>query len=96
MDPRFSRDNFDSNLAIVNAVEELAEAKGCSAAQIALAWVHRQGEDIVPIPGTTTRKHLESNAGALDVELSDDELNGLSAAGTATGDRYADMSTVNR
>jgi aryl-alcohol dehydrogenase-like predicted oxidoreductase len=95
-DPRFSRDNFDKNLAIVSAVEELAEAKGVSTAQIALAWVHRQGEDIVPIPGTTTRKHLESNVGALDVELTGEELERLSAVGTATGDRYADMSSVNR
>jgi aryl-alcohol dehydrogenase-like predicted oxidoreductase len=95
-DPRFSRDNFDSNLAIVGAVEELAEAKGVSAAQIALAWVHHQGEDIVPIPGTTTPKHLESNVAALDVELSEAELARLSAAGTATGDRYADMSPLNR
>jgi aryl-alcohol dehydrogenase-like predicted oxidoreductase len=95
-DPRFSRDNFDTNLAIVTAVEELAEAKGVSAAQIALAWVHRQGEDIVPIPGTTTRRHLESNVAALDVELTDDELAKLTAVGTATGDRYGDMSPVNR
>jgi aryl-alcohol dehydrogenase-like predicted oxidoreductase len=95
-DPRFSRDNFDKNLAIVEAVEALAQQKGVSAAQIALGWVHRQGEDIVPIPGTTTRKHVESNAAALDVELSGEELERLSAAGTATGDRYADMSSVNR
>ena len=82
-DPRFSRDNFDSNLQIVEAVEALAEAKGVSAAQVALAWVHHQGEDIVPIPGTTTRRHLESNVAALDVELSADELERLAAAGTA-------------
>jgi aryl-alcohol dehydrogenase-like predicted oxidoreductase len=96
IDPRFSRDNFDKNLAIVEAVEALAQQKGVSTAQVALAWVHLQGEDIVPIPGTTTRKHLESNAAALDVELSDEELTRLSEAGTATGDRYADMSSVNR
>jgi aryl-alcohol dehydrogenase-like predicted oxidoreductase len=95
-DPRFSRDNFDSNLAIVKAVEELAAAKDVSAAQIALAWVQHQGEDIVPIPGTTTRRHLESNVAAVSLELSDDELARLSNAGTATGDRYADMSSVNR
>jgi aryl-alcohol dehydrogenase-like predicted oxidoreductase len=95
-DPRFSGDNFDSNLQIVEAVEALAEAKGVSAAQIALAWVHQQGEDIVPIPGTTTRRHLESNVAALDVQLSGDELERLAAAGTATGDRYGDMTSVNR
>jgi aryl-alcohol dehydrogenase-like predicted oxidoreductase len=95
-DPRFSRDNFDSNLAIVEAVEALAAAKGVSAAQVALAWVHHQGRDIVPIPGTTTRRHLESNVAALDVALSDDELARLAAAGTATGDRYGDMTPLNR
>ncbi len=95
-DPRFSRDNFDTNLAIVEAVEALAEEKGVSAAQIALAWVHHQGEDIVPIPGTTTRRHLESNVAALAVELSGEEVERLSAVGTATGDRYGDMSPVNR
>jgi aryl-alcohol dehydrogenase-like predicted oxidoreductase len=95
-DPRFSRDNFDSNLAIVEAVEALAAEKGVSAAQIALAWVHQQGRDIVPIPGTTTRRHLESNVAALDVVLSDAELARLAAAGTATGDRYGDMTPLNR
>ena len=95
-DPRFSRDNFDSNLAIVEAVEALAADKGVSAAQIALAWVHHQGRDIVPIPGTTTRRHLESNVAALDVALSDAELARLTAAGTATGDRYGDMTPLNR
>jgi aryl-alcohol dehydrogenase-like predicted oxidoreductase len=94
-DPRFSRDNFDANLAIVEAVEALAEEKGVSTAQIALAWVHRQGEDLVPIPGTTTRRHLESNVAALDVELSAEELERLSSIGTASGERYGDMSTVN-
>src|SRR5919198_6045122 len=92
-DPRFSRDNFDSNLAIVQAVEALAAEKGISAAQVALAWVHHQGRDIVPIPGTTTRRHLESNVAALDVALSADELARLAAAGTATGDRYGDMTS---
>jgi aryl-alcohol dehydrogenase-like predicted oxidoreductase len=95
-DPRFSRDNFDSNLAIVEAVEALAADKAVSAAQVALAWVHHQGRDIVPIPGTTTRRHLESNVATLDVALSDDELARLAAAGTATGDRYGDMTPVNR
>jgi aryl-alcohol dehydrogenase-like predicted oxidoreductase len=93
-DPRFSRDNLDANLAIVEAVEALAAVKGVPAAQIALAWVQHQGEDIVPIPGTTTRRHLQSNVAALDVELSGDELARLSAVGTAAGDRYGDMSTV--
>jgi aryl-alcohol dehydrogenase-like predicted oxidoreductase len=95
-DPRFKRGNLDANLAIVEAVEELAAAKDVSAAQIALAWVHHQGEDLVPIPGTTTRRHLESNVAALDVELSADELERLSTVGAASGDRYGDMSTIDR
>jgi aryl-alcohol dehydrogenase-like predicted oxidoreductase len=94
--PRFDRDNLDANLATVQAVEALAEAKGVTAAQVALAWVHHQGQDVVPIPGTTTRRHLETNVAALDVELSRDELERLSALGTASGDRYGDMSPVNR
>jgi aryl-alcohol dehydrogenase-like predicted oxidoreductase len=95
-DPRFKRENFDENLAIVEAVEALAEEKGVSAAQIALAWVHHQGKDVVPIPGTTTRRHLESNVAALDVTFTDEELARLSSVGTATGDRYGDMSPINR
>jgi aryl-alcohol dehydrogenase-like predicted oxidoreductase len=94
--PRFSGANLDTNMATVEAVEDLAAAKGVTAAQIALAWVHHQGEDLVPIPGTTTRAHLESNVAALDVELSDEESERLAAIGTATGDRYGDMSGVNR
>jgi aryl-alcohol dehydrogenase-like predicted oxidoreductase len=94
--PRFSRDHLDANLATVEAVEALAADKGVTAAQIALAWVHHQGEDVVPIPGTTTRRHLETNVAALDVRLSAAELDRLSALGTASGDRYGDMSPVNR
>jgi aryl-alcohol dehydrogenase-like predicted oxidoreductase len=94
--PRFGDGHLDANLRIVQGVEAMAEEKGVSAAQIALAWVHGQGEDIVPIPGTTTRRHLESNVGALDVDLGPDDLARLSGLGTATGDRYADMDAVNR
>jgi aryl-alcohol dehydrogenase-like predicted oxidoreductase len=94
--PRFSRDHLDANLATVEVVESLAAEKGVTAAQIALAWVHHQGEDVVPIPGTTTRRHLETNVAALDVRLSADELARLRALGTASGDRYGDMSPVNR
>jgi aryl-alcohol dehydrogenase-like predicted oxidoreductase len=94
-DPRFGRDHLDRNLAIVEAVEALAEQKGVSAAQVALAWVHHQDETFVPIPGTTTRRHLESNVAALDVELTGEDLERLSALGTASGNRYGDMSTVN-
>jgi aryl-alcohol dehydrogenase-like predicted oxidoreductase len=94
--PRFRGENLDRNMATVEAVEALAAEKGVTAAQIALAWVHHQGEDVVPIPGTTTRKHLESNVGALDVRLTDEESERLGRFGTAAGDRYGDMSPVNR
>jgi aryl-alcohol dehydrogenase-like predicted oxidoreductase len=94
--PRFGERYLDDNLRIVEVVESIAADKDVSAAQVALAWVHAQGEDIVPIPGTTTRRHLESNAAALDVELTGDDLARLAELGTATGDRHADMSTVDR
>ena len=97
--PRFQGENFQKNLDLVERVEELAASKGCTAAQIALAWVLAQGEDIVPIPGTTRVKNLEENVSALDVELSDEELRDLEAVfpkGVAAGDRYADMSAINR
>jgi aryl-alcohol dehydrogenase-like predicted oxidoreductase len=94
--PRFSGDHLDANMATVEAVEALAADKDVTAAQIALAWVHHQGEDVVPIPGTTTRRHLETNIAALAVRLSAAELDRLGALGTASGDRYGDMSPVNR
>ena len=97
--PRFQGENFQKNLDLVERVEELAASEGCTAAQIALAWVLAQGEDIVPIPGTTRVKNLEENVSALDVELSDEELRDLEAVfpkGAAAGDRYADMSAINR
>jgi aryl-alcohol dehydrogenase-like predicted oxidoreductase len=97
--PRFQGENFQKNLELVERVEELAAEKGCTAAQIALAWVLAQGEDIVPIPGTTRVKNLEENVAALDVELSDEELRDVEAVfpkGAAAGDRYADMSPINR
>jgi aryl-alcohol dehydrogenase-like predicted oxidoreductase len=97
--PRFQGENFQKNLELVERVEELAAAKGCTSAQIALAWVLAQGEDIVPIPGTTRVKNLEENVAALEVELTHDELRDLEAVfpkGAAAGDRYADMSPINR
>jgi aryl-alcohol dehydrogenase-like predicted oxidoreductase len=97
--PRFQGENFQKNLELVERVEELAAAKGCTAAQIALAWVLAQGKDIVPIPGTTRVKNLEENIAALDVELTDEDLRDLEAVfpkGAAAGDRYADMSPINR
>jgi aryl-alcohol dehydrogenase-like predicted oxidoreductase len=80
-------------------VRELAEEKGVAAGQLALAWVLAQGEDIVPIPGTKRVTYLEENAGASEIELSDEELarlDELAPRGIAAGARYADMSFVNR
>jgi aryl-alcohol dehydrogenase-like predicted oxidoreductase len=97
--PRFQPENFSKNLELVAEVEWIAEEKGATPAQIALAWVLSGGEDIVPIPGTKRRKYLEENVGAVDVHLSDDEIEALEAAfphGRALGDRYENMSTVNR
>ena len=64
--------------------------------QVALAWVHAQGDDVVPIPGTKRRRYLEENAAAADLKLTAQDLEEIGAAGTAQGDRYADMSPVNR
>ncbi|MEA2323663.1 MAG: hypothetical protein QOD81_3513 [Solirubrobacteraceae bacterium] len=95
--PRFQGENFDRNLEIVARVREIAEEKGVTPAQLALAWVLHQGEDVVPIPGTKRVKYLEENVGALDVELTDEDLRRLdeaAPAGAAAGARYADMSTI--
>jgi aryl-alcohol dehydrogenase-like predicted oxidoreductase len=89
--PRFQGDNFAHNLALVERVRELAAARGCSAAQLALAWVLAQGDDIVPIPGTKRRKYLEQNIGASDLMLSGAERAALDAAfprDVAAGARY--------
>jgi aryl-alcohol dehydrogenase-like predicted oxidoreductase len=89
--PRFQEENFAKNLALVARVEEIANAKGCTAAQLALAWVLAQGDDVVPIPGTKRRQYLEQNLGALSVRLSAEDLSRLDAAcppGAAAGPRY--------
>ncbi|MFN2593680.1 MAG: aldo/keto reductase [Actinomycetota bacterium] len=89
--PRFQGENFDRNLELVEHVEELANEKGVTSAQLALAWVLSQGDDIVPIPGTKRRKYLEDNAAAVDVELNDADLQRLDEAfpkDAAAGDRY--------
>jgi aryl-alcohol dehydrogenase-like predicted oxidoreductase len=72
--PRFQGENFQRNLDLVKRVEELARGKRCTPAQLALAWVLAQGDDIVPIPGTKRRKYLQENVGALDVTLTSDDL----------------------
>jgi aryl-alcohol dehydrogenase-like predicted oxidoreductase len=97
--PRFQGENFQRNLGLVAQVEEIAAEKGVTPSQLALAWVLAQGDDIVPIPGTKRVKYLEENAAAVDVELTEDDLRRLAEAfprGVAAGDRYADMSNVNR
>jgi aryl-alcohol dehydrogenase-like predicted oxidoreductase len=94
--PRLQGENLAHNIAIVEVIDALAAEKGATAAQIALAWVHAQGEDMVPIPGTKRRRYLEQNAGALDVELTPGDLARLDGAGEAAGDRYPDMSAVDR
>jgi aryl-alcohol dehydrogenase-like predicted oxidoreductase len=93
--PRLQGDNLAANIAIVERIDALASEKDVTPAQIALAWVHAQGEDVVPIPGTKRRSYLEENAAALDVELREDDLAALNGA-EAQGERYADMSSVNR
>ena len=97
--PRFTGDNFDKNIEIVKRVKEIADEKGALPGQLALAWVLAQGEDIVPIPGTKHVEYLDQNIGALNIDLSEDDLKRLNEAapkGAAAGDRYPDMSTVNR
>jgi aryl-alcohol dehydrogenase-like predicted oxidoreductase len=94
--PRFSGDNVEHNRRLAERVRAVAEAKGVEPAQVALAWVLSRGDDVVPIPGTKRRTYLEQNAAAVDVELTADELAELDAIGDAAGDRYADMSSVNR
>jgi aryl-alcohol dehydrogenase-like predicted oxidoreductase len=95
--PRFQGENLERNLELVHRVRAIAEEKGCTPGQLALAWVLAQGEDVVPIPGTKRVKYLEENAGALDVQLTEDDLRRLDEAaprGAAAGERYADMSSI--
>jgi aryl-alcohol dehydrogenase-like predicted oxidoreductase len=99
--PRFEKENFGRNLELVERIKALAARKGCSPAQLALAWVLAQGDDIVPIPGTKRRRYLEENVGALDVHLAPDELAEIDAilpAGAAAGSRYSapGMRTISR
>ncbi|MGG6241114.1 aldo/keto reductase [Nodosilinea sp. AN01ver1] len=97
--PRFQGENFAKNLALVDQVKAIAQEKGVTPAQLALAWLLAQGDDVVPIPGTKRRQYLEENVAAVDIALSATDLERLDAVapqGAAVGDRYADMSTVNR
>jgi aryl-alcohol dehydrogenase-like predicted oxidoreductase len=91
MSPRFQGENFARNLALVERVGALAAAKGCSPAQLALAWVLAQGDDVVPIPGTKRRRYLEENLSALAVSFTPEELariDAISPRGVAAGERY--------
>ncbi len=89
--PRFQGDNFRKNLQLVKEIEEMAAARGCTPSQLALAWVLAQGNDIVPIPGTKRIKYLDDNLGAVNIDLTGNDLAEIDAilpAGAATGPRY--------
>ena len=99
--PRFEGDNFKRNLHLAETVRQIAEEIGCTPAQLALAWVLAQGQDIVPIPGTKHPRYLEENLGALNVHLTDGQLRRLDEAfpvGVPAGERYPEqgMRTINR
>ena len=99
--PRFTGENFEKNIALVHQIEAMAADKGVTAAQLALAWVLAQGDDIVPIPGTKRRKYLDQNIAATRITLSADELAELDRIlppGAASGERYAasSITTIDR
>ncbi|MDQ1450119.1 MAG: hypothetical protein QOC79_3090 [Actinomycetota bacterium] len=97
--PRFQGENFQRNLDLVQQIRDIAIAKNCTPGQLAIAWLIAQCDDIVPIPGTKRLRYLEENLGAVDVHLSDDDLARIDAVapkGAPAGDRYADMSGIDR
>src|SRR3954465_15304525 len=99
--PRFQGENFERNIQLVREVEAMANEKGCTTAQLALAWVLAQGDDIVPIPGTKHRRYLDENIGALEVKLTDEDVRRLDEIlppGAAAGPRYPEqaMAALNR
>jgi aryl-alcohol dehydrogenase-like predicted oxidoreductase len=97
--PRFRGENLQRNLELLGRVKELAEGHNCTPGQLALAWVLHQGDDVIPIPGTKRRAYLQENVDATELTLSEEDLAQLDAAapaGAAAGDRYPDMSWVNR
>ena len=94
--PRFADGNFEQNLRIVHAVEAVAREVGATPAQVALAWLLAQGDDVVPIPGTKRVSRMDENAAAVGVSLTADQVARLSAIEAPVGERYADMSRVNR
>jgi aryl-alcohol dehydrogenase-like predicted oxidoreductase len=97
--PRFQGDNLRKNLELVDRVNQLADQRGVKPGQVALAWVLAEGEDVVPIPGTKRRTYLQENIDAVNVKLSEDEiqlLDEVAPIGATAGDRYPDMSMVRR
>ncbi|GEM45157.1 aldo/keto reductase [Deinococcus cellulosilyticus] len=97
--PRFQGENFYKNLDLASRIQDFAHEKGATPAQVALAWVLSQGQDIVPIPGTKRVKYLQDNLGSLNVQLTHEELaqlDRIAPLGIAAGDRYPDMSAINR
>jgi aryl-alcohol dehydrogenase-like predicted oxidoreductase len=95
--PRFQGANFERNLSLVHRVREIAADKGVEPGQLALAWVLHRGDDVVPIPGTGRKEHLEQNLAAAEIDLDDEDLARLDTAapsGITAGDRYPDMSSV--
>ena len=97
--PRFQGENFQRNLDLVARVEAIARKKGCTPAQLAIAWLLSRGQDVVPIPGSTRSERVEENAAAVSITLSPDELESLDAVGAAVaGNRYPEggMKTINR
>ena len=96
--PRFQGENFEKNLELVEKVREIADEKGVAPSQLALAWLLRQGEDTVPIPGTKRRKYVVENVAATEIELTDEDRARIDEAapkGVAAGERYPDMRSVN-
>ena len=99
--PRFTGDNWDNNKKLIDEFADFASSKNCTPAQLALAWVLAQGDDIIPIPGTKRIKYLEENAAAVDISLTEDDLNNLEklvAKYPNIGQRYGDgaMKLVNK
>jgi aryl-alcohol dehydrogenase-like predicted oxidoreductase len=97
--PRFQGENLQANLALADRIKEIAQEKGCTPAQLALAWLLAQGDDIVPIPGTRKRSRLDENAAAVNIRLSDEEKRSIAAqVPPAMGTRYpaANMAALNR
>jgi aryl-alcohol dehydrogenase-like predicted oxidoreductase len=97
--PRFQGENFQRNLDLAARVQDIAAAKGCTAAQLALAWLLSRGDDVFPIPGSTRAERVEENIGAVAITLTGEELAALDAIAPAVaGDRYTEggMRAVNR